>query len=208
MHLHWSAFDHARPFLRVPRRPAGAQVPPDFVEGLGHLHQAPFTALFEHGLLRVEPALTRRNFLRQKPVLLWVRVAMAGHSFFELLHPWRPSALSHVRRRQQPDIGRGTRHPWPRLGPPTPRALPGRALMSNGRTHRAQRSGHVLRAAHHKCNAQRTTCATRYIHLPLHHNPTRRMKMRSTCAMIDASIFLCLTSNPCSVKRSNQTALC
>ena len=60
----------------------------------------------------------------------------------------------------------------------------------------------------HKRNAQRTTCAMRYIHLPLHHNPTRRMKMRSTSAMIDASIFLCLTSNPCEVKRSKQTAPC
>ena len=33
------------------------------------------------------------------------------------------------------------------------------------------------------------------------------MKMRSTCAMIDASLFfLCYTSNPCKLNRSKQTA--
>ena len=43
----------------------------------------------------------------------------------------------------------------------------------------------------------------------LHHNPTSRMKMRSTCAMIDASaLFLCFSSNPCKLHRFKETARC
>ena len=64
--------------------------------------------------------------------------------------------------------------------------LPRRALMSNTQSHRDQRAGHVLCAALHKCNAQRTTCAMR-----------STCAMRLTCAMRSTSAMLGAPHAPC-----------
>ena len=67
----------------------------------------------------------------------------------------------------------------------------------------------MLRAALNKCNAQRTTRAMRSVLLPIHHDPTYRMKMRSTCAMIDASpVFVAAQTTPAnSAAPSNQRSV-
>ena len=102
LRLHWSTEDHGGPLLWLPCHAREADVPPDLVEGVLHLHAIALTPVLKHALLSGLPPFPWLLVLAEEPLrIFWI--SMSRHATLRVQHPWRIrfGVVDVVRR-----------HPW------------------------------------------------------------------------------------------------